>query len=919
MAKQQVAQKYVFKINTKRLKAAKWNLTLSLQEARLNEEIVSLGDSQVLRWIDELNNFTGGEEEVARIRKEIKYYKKQPNSAKNRNEIKRLYAELDKVQFKPDYMQLVIDKNKDLLRACKGFKINGIKYVRLVGTNGGVKCSTIVFVSERLAPELKRRLDNGRNESVGIVPAKLESYRALACSGTAPVSMPRGIIVVDDCETHFKDNIIYLHDEDGGEPIMDFIDDYDMALDESDGYGLIMPSLAERWSMELRLDYVFGCCNTRASFEKGCVFTFDYVDFAEKVAGSYKIKDAWGTERDVRDAEIILTTSMLKLWNSYDSMEHYIKCFEENHYTFGIPKVSPRNLDNVRDLNYQFIQSYNLSDEDVEELISPTIKEIHDILHMDYRKALLFLCGGGLTEHNVLTMEPAIRSIMADKNMFNDPYIRRRIKRMISKRINDAKIGVISVHGNFSIVGGDPYILCQHMFGLEETGILKRGEIYNKYWQDDGAEYVACYRAPMSCHNNVLKMKVVHNESADYWYRYIKTCTLFNAWDSSAAALNGMDKDGDLVFLTDNRVLVDNIRDTRTILCIQRSASKIIPSEDDLIKSNIAGFGDDIGKTTNYITSMYDIQSLYDESSDEYKVLDYRIQSGQHYQQCCIDKAKGIISNPMPKYWYDRHANKLPENCTQDDIDTYEFNVRICADKKPYFMRYIYPTLMHQYKTYISNANTNCMRKYLMTIDELLRIEEHDLTDDQKEFIYYYKLKMPVSNNNCVMNRICRRIEREFDGLKLFDDSCEFDHSVLMYTGVYDKNKFAAVKRLYDSHNSKLRDFMNDNPVVNRKSSEDRSNYVSSMLLYFKIEGYRICGNSVELNDMIVDMCYTKDSSKQFVWDVVGEMAFNSVLIKNGNILSFPTRDDVNGDIEYRGHKYRMVDMEVAYEPDYTK
>ena len=56
-------------------------------------------------------------------------------------------------------------------------------------------------------------------------------------------------------------------------------------LDASDGFGMMLPSLAERWSKELGLDYTISGANTRFSFEKGMAFTFDYVDFAEKIAG----------------------------------------------------------------------------------------------------------------------------------------------------------------------------------------------------------------------------------------------------------------------------------------------------------------------------------------------------------------------------------------------------------------------------------------------------------------------------------------------------------------------------------------------------------------------------------------------------------------------------------------------------------
>lgn len=81
--------------------------------------------------------------------------------------------------------------------------------------------------------------------------------------------------------------------------------------------------------------------------------------------------------------------------------------------------------------------------------------------------------------------------------------------------------------------------------------------------------------------------------------------------------------------LTDNQVLVERLRVLPALMCVQRKAAKRIVTEADAIQSNIDSFGDDIGKTTNWITSMFDVQSQYDEDSPEYKELDYRIKCGQ--------------------------------------------------------------------------------------------------------------------------------------------------------------------------------------------------------------------------------------------------------------------------------------------------
>ena len=637
MSKQLSCQKYIYKIHSSRLKKAGWKLTLPIDEAKNNEEVIALASSQILRWIDELKGNEDFDTKAREIKSEIRRLKKEPNSIKNKKKIKQLYKDLDEIQFVPEYMCLIIDKKSEYYRACKGFSINGMKYKRLLGTNSGIKNSTIVFVAESMVDELKRRITNGRNPDKEFVTAKLEAYQALVCSASNPVSMPHGIAVVDDCETKFFSDILYLTDENDGEPEITFKRDEEITMDASDGFGIMLPSLSARWSEELGLDYMMAGCNTRMSWLKGMLFTFDFIAFAEKVAGTYMIKDAWGNDVDLRNVEAIFTVSQVKLWDSYESCDEYIRNSLENKYTFSITKTTPKELENERNLNYQFIQPIDFDDDDIEDLIKPTMDEIKEVLGGDWRKTVLFLKGCGLNERNVKKLpDDFIKAIMVDNRVLDDQYVQSNIFQLIKKRIDEAKIGVLKVHGNYSIVSGDPYALCQSMFGLEVTGLLKKGQIYNRYWADNGSDEVICFRAPMSCINNILRMSCFDDANVRFWYQYMDKCTVFNAWDTSTAALNGMDYDGDLVMITDNEVFLRRFEKQPALVCFQRKADKCIPTEEIFVKSNIDSFGNDIGQVTNWITSMYEIRSKFDKDSEEYKVLSYRIRAGQQLQQNAI-------------------------------------------------------------------------------------------------------------------------------------------------------------------------------------------------------------------------------------------------------------------------------------------
>lgn len=644
--------RFVLKITTEQLIESDWNLTMELDEAKKTGCLISLAESTCIRMIEDVVGVDRewSKEALGFYRGRISELRKQSRTTEQVRELRDLYKRCDAIQYLPEYVCLVCGNKAEFKKACKGFYLNGLRYERLVGTTGGVKNSTVVFLAtttrngKPLLDEIRRRIDNGRDLTKEFVPAKFEAYRALVCSASSPLSDPYGVLVVDDCVTHFRSSFLRLADSESDEPELTFVEDEEVELIDSDGYGLMSPSLAQAWKQDLHLHYLPAGLCLRNSFCKGMVFTFDFHEFAEEVAGNYIVKDIWGHEHDIRNIDLILTASMLKLWDSYGSIDEYLENCHANGYCFAATKVTAEHLDDERRLNYQFIQSYRLSDDEVWELIEPTLTELTDVMGDDYAKTLLFLRGTELSADNAWSMDtPWVTALMVEPGLIHDPYIKNQIKTLVKKKVREAKFGKIKVKGNFSVISGDPYALCQSIWGHPVKGLLQAGELYNKYWVDNGeGEYVACFRAPMSSHHNIKKLKVVSRWSAEHWYQYMNTVTVLNAWDMTTHALNGADKDGDLIFLTDNRVLVDNVRDVPVVQCEQKKAVKCVPSDDDLMKANALGFGDEIGAITNRITAMTELQSMFKEDSEEYKELQYRITSGQHLQQNSIDPASSL-------------------------------------------------------------------------------------------------------------------------------------------------------------------------------------------------------------------------------------------------------------------------------------
>lgn len=909
MAKQQKLQKYCFKLHTSYLAKNNWNLTLPLSEARKSANaIVTVNDSQVLRWIEELNGTQDVDARAKEIREQINTLKSRQG---NKKQVAALYDKLYELQFQKDYLLLIIDKKSDYNRANNGFTINGINYHRLLGTAGGIKTSTIVYVSSRLYPEIKKRIDNGRDMTKKMVAAKLEAYQALACSGSIPVSWPKGIIVVPDCMTTFTADVISIDDNDPSieEPKMEFVKDKVIENDASDGCGMMLPALSKRWNGELggNPEETVSGVNSRCAWTKGMIFTFDFVEFAEKVAHSYIIKDAWGQDRDVRDAELILTTSMLKLWESYESFDAYYQNCMLNHYQFAVAKTTPHKMDKHRNLNYQFIQGYQLSDEQIHDLISPTVDEIRDIMGMDYRKSILYLCGTNLNERNVTKADYAAQALMVCPDMINDPFIRSKIKKMISKRIRQAKIGVLTVEGNFAIMCGDLYALAQSMFGFEITGALSAGEIYHKFWFDKDVREVVCFRAPMTSHNNVVKQRVCSSDDALYWFRYIDNAVIINAWDTLCMSCNGADLDGDLLFTTNNKVLVENHRKLPPIDCIQKQSVKIVPTEQDIINSNKGGFGDKIGSTTNLTTSQISLQASFTPDSEEYKVLEYRILCGQQYQQNAIDKIKGIISRDMPKTWYVKAANRINQDDSDEIIAKKEFYNRICSNKKPYFFMYNYTNLKTEYDKYVKESDITSSIFFGKTTSELAKSAE--LTDQEVDFLENFYKYAPLDCSPSTVNRICWAIEDIFSE-KNSIYSTDFDYSILKTGASYEQKDFNNVKKIYEEYSRSLRDI-----AESTEKGECDSESAFLALNSFKDACNSLCLGDDVLCNIVLDMCYTNSKSKQFAWDVCGDKIVANLLKKNNGIIQIPVECD-DGTFVFKGDRFSMKEVVLGGDND---
>lgn len=903
----------------------KWQLNITLNELKQKNQLVGLASSYVIRSLDDIVQTGYSEEQVRDIKQQIKQLTGKNYSSKNIKQIKLLQKQLFDLLYFPYITSIHVDKAKHYDKLLEGFTINvyddetgevisSTNYKYFLSTSASIKKWEIFFVDERYVDELQRRVDNGRDKTKAFVPAKLSAYRALTMSSSNPVTNTSKVLVVDDLEVQFKTEVLELDGSQQEEPVMRHIKDYEINLNCTDGYGFISREFASVWANDLHLDYVPAGFITRNAFCKGVLVPFDYKKYAEEI-GKYEVTDVWGAVHDIREIDIVLTTSMLKLANSYTSYAQYYENCEINKYTFSVTKYTPKVIDVERTTNYQFIQSMELNDEDIYNFIKPTLDEIKNIKGADTRQTLAYLRGMSLTEDTDVIRNDFSTALMINEKLIHDGGIRSQINNMIKKRISDAKKGTLKVRGNYQTITIDPIMLCQHMFKQPIQGFLKENEIYNKFWVDRGATEVVALRAPMVSYNNVQIVNVVTNQNIEKWYGHLNGLVILNGCDTLCARLSGADLDGDSFFTTDDYYMLKGYRrQSLPVICLQNSTSKVVCDIEQYQLSDkqmIGSKAENVGVITNRATAIEGVKAKFEVGSKEWLELDYRVQACIMKSQDSIDASKGIeIPYGFPKSWINYKECKINENDSDEVKQQKEFYEKIVADKKPLFMTEIYPSLKKERDALRNKENIRCLTRYGKTLDEVLK---NPVTNEEKETVKFYHIFNPVDESPCLVNKIYNMVEEEFKNFKVENIKKEEYVDLLKTDKGYPKRLLSQLDDLYLDY-VYMNDMLRYNKNVLRENTQERSDTRNDFIRELQHKAYQLHNNKEELCNAIVDYVYLNSKkSKNFIWCICGDQLIFNLLLKHDYKVSYPiiSEDDENFDFEYKGLKFKMYTKTV--------
>lgn len=908
-------QYYIFKISTSRLKNSNYNINLSIKDARMYGEIVSMGDSQMFRSLRIVKGITVNEQNIQELFLERKKIKRKKSSEENLKRLIEIDKEIDNVLFVPEIVSVFVEnKNHYKTIGKNGFVLNNKHYVRFACGAGHARRNNVLFIDKEYFDKINNILDNDR-EDIEITPAKYNAYFALSTSASLPVSEPY-FCVVPDKEIIRTERVDFIKEiEDGDDEIIEM--DRDITFNLWDGQGIISPKMAKQWAEELELDYVPSAFIIRSSFIKGLVVVIDFHKFSDEI-GKRFIVDIYGNTVNIRDMDVILTQSQFKLWNAFSSISDYKKKSKLNNLQWSVTRVAPKYDSRHTFLNYQFIQALNLNDQSIESLTKKTLEYFNKITQKDVRYTLLYLLGkvsDGDYDKEIFEKinDKITKAVILNHNILNDPYIKNYLLHSLNKKIKESYIGNLIIDGSYTIMVSDPYAFLEYIFDLPINGLLKRNEHYNKYWIKNGESQLAGMRAPLTWRSEVNILNLKTNEKIEEWFQYLNNCIVYNIFGNDTLLHADSDWDGDILCITNNKDIINGVYGGNPITYENKKTPKIKIKKDELYKADLNGFNSKVGFVTNVATTAFAMLPIFKEDSKEYDELIKRLKCLRKEQGSTIDATKGLEIKPFPVHW--TKWNKINEDDSEEEKENKLFLNKIKISKRAYFMRYVYSHYNRRYLNNLEKWNRNSKRSFGKPLDQIIENnKKNNITSEEKKLLDQYYKYSDFLETDCTMNKLCYFMENKIKLMKAELNNKINDDQIMLLKNkniATDPIKYKKLYDLYKKYKSEKRNFSKIKDVDDNYKFKT----VEQFNKYIRQEANYISSNGSELANIAVDICYIthKNDNKTFLWNVFGEDLLENIYLNRQENICIPFIDK-NGDIEYLGNYYKMKQIEIKKE-----
>lgn len=849
--------------------------------------------------------------------------------------------------------------------AKQGFTLNGNKYVRLFSGSGQIRRNTVTFIREDLFEPISNSMLCGLTlEDFGneFNSAKYNAYSGLAMSGCyiLPDALTPKVCIVDDFEQIRPHNIVNHVTEENVNyvtlPDKDFIlrdgqQDFEIrdgkairksdgkeftvhdgikkniteeyydevedspALNSFDGQGLMSPEWAECVALYLGLSYIPSQMIIRAPWVKGMLANVPFHEwFAEH--GITEIKDSFGKIRQVANIDCIISKSQFKMHKVYkakcepmgiNAWDYHVVSMEQNHLHWGVTKFNSYADDDIKAMNYQYLQALQLDNDDIEKLCKPTedflrslnsgnVEEVYNNLMVNAKGYWQTVADDendiedSYEKENYTKLFQKV--IEANPAFIDDKYIRELILRECQVKFDGAKLGKIFVKGNFQFVVSDPIgqleYIAQHHCGLdiEVKGVIGAGQVYSNYWlsTEKDINEIVLMRSPLIDRNEISKRRLISENQ--HYFRYLSSGIVYSIHDLTALQMGGCDFDGDICFSTNNSIILKGCYDYQTAkpLYYKLQSTDLVGAItlENVINADIRGLNSKVGQISNKAGSFYANLRNYAEGTPEYTSLYNSIVAlGQVVGQE-IDRIKTSIAPFQALEWKTLQGVKrqnrdfeVSQVLNDEEIQGIERHNKLTPDVKPYYLRFNYDYLDKAIKELNRECNKMCKLTLGYNLGELFRRCEQRIADEREMQLYnQYWAAYPVIDTDCIVNHIChyfedfeKNLKKETiaEGVNMLSDFVSNDF-------MPDNDVLSKVKFIIDGYRRQKRFLaknVNFNNDINNK--EKRHNVFESQQeinVYYRNEIFDLTEGDLQL---AFDYLMAASDDEKTVWGILDD------------------------------------------------
>ena len=437
-----------------------------------------------------------------------------------------------------------------------GFVVDGTRYVRYKRSSGSSRVGKCLFIDEKLFARL-RRWDlaglNVRNNSTVSDLAGFESYISLTSSSiidTLEIE-PHNILLIDDYVSTFKDDAVVTFVDDNCQ-LQTEHKEVEISNNIWDGQSMLDTSMFGKYER-------YGFILLRNRFFKSAAFNCDIQSFFRD-HGITDVSQLNGITRakTIEDIKLIVTPSSIK-YLKFGTFDQWLDNLDS---TFGIVKHDkPTHYFNGRlvQTHYQLINTLQMSIEEVEELLTPSLDYIR-LLKSDpdvFKYHIKYPSNFELGYDSILTKNDLIYKLLGINEEFANTKLYADFRNACIKSIiADLRKGKILVNGTYCTLCGNPiemlYASIGKFNGESQIGI---GNVYNSRFAP--GTILLGSRSPHVTMGNIWLPVNTYNEEIDNYFVHTDEIIYVNSiGENLLERLSGCDFDSDSVLITDDNLLV---------------------------------------------------------------------------------------------------------------------------------------------------------------------------------------------------------------------------------------------------------------------------------------------------------------------------------------------------------------------------